>query len=46
VPQAAAIAMARPSGLERRITAILDGRRNRAHLDTPTYYVVNQSASQ
>src|SRR5438034_1129193 len=29
VPRAAAIAMARPSGLERRITAILDGRRNR-----------------
>ena len=29
VPQVAAIAVARPSGLERRITAILDGRRNR-----------------
>jgi beta-lactamase regulating signal transducer with metallopeptidase domain len=29
VPRAVAIAMARPSGLERRITAILDGRRNR-----------------
>jgi len=29
VPQAAAIAMARSSGLERRVTALLDGRRNR-----------------
>src|SRR5438874_11684073 len=28
-PQVAAIAVARPSGLERRIRAILDGRRNR-----------------
>jgi hypothetical protein len=29
LPQAAAIAMARSSGLERRVTALLDGRRNR-----------------
>jgi beta-lactamase regulating signal transducer with metallopeptidase domain len=32
MPQAAAIAMARPSGLEQRVEAILDGRRNRSRI--------------
>lgn len=32
VPEAAAVAMARPSGLERRVTAILDRSRNRKRL--------------
>ena len=32
VPQMAGIAMARPSGLEQRVTAILDGQRNRQRM--------------
>jgi beta-lactamase regulating signal transducer with metallopeptidase domain len=36
VPQASAIAMARPSGLEQRVEAILDGRRNRSRIATLT----------